>query len=83
MTNNINVLEKTSKKASIVKKLHKNIMSINRGICFYTFPQYVRYSNNDFVFAVVYFRGKFVLSDDLDLGLNLKTKPKPSEGFLR
>jgi len=60
----------------IIEKVHYAIMSSNKKITSRVFPQYIRYSYNDKVIALLYFKGRFTISNELVLGLNIDDKPK-------
>lgn len=62
----------------ILNKLHKSILSIDPKIEYHVFPIYIGYYIKDNPVAMVYFQGKFVSSDLLDVGFALKEKPKNS-----
>ena len=71
---------KLGDKWELFRKLHKLILSLNRGIEFRIFPIYIRYSFREKNIALIYFKGKSVGSG-LDVGLNLKGCPK-IKGFV-
>ncbi|HUX36194.1 MAG TPA: hypothetical protein VMV71_04160 [Candidatus Paceibacterota bacterium] len=82
MNNNLIELEKKmGSKWPIFEKLHKTILSANPNIEYHVFPIYIGYYLGDKSVAIVYFRGKFVSDDELDVGLGLEKKPKVS-GFV-
>jgi len=68
--------EKLGSKWPTFNKLHKLILSINPKIEYRIFPVYIRYSLRENIIAVVHFRGKFVLNNQLDVGFSFKEKPK-------
>lgn len=73
--------KKLSNKWSTLEKLHIFILSINPKIEYRIFPIYIRYCLGEKIVALVYFRGKFVSNNQLDVGLSLKEKPK-FHGFI-
>ena len=64
---------------NLVGKIHSVIMLADKNLMFRVFPIYIRYSKNDKVIAILYFKGKFVNSGELVLGLNLDKNPKLKE----
>lgn len=60
----------------IAEKVHSSIISSDKTIDYRIFPIYVRYSREDKVVAILYFKGKFVNPKEVVLGLNLEEKPK-------
>jgi len=70
--------KKLSNKWPIFEKLHIFILSINPKIEYRIFPIYVRYCLGEKIIVLVYFQGKFVLNNQLDVGLSLKEKPRSS-----
>lgn len=67
---------KLGNKLEIFNKLHQFIMSLNPKIRHRLSTVYVRYMLKDEIFAVVYFRGKFVSDCKLDVGFAFKEKPQ-------
>ena len=63
----------------ILQKTHHAILSLDKNIKFRIFPIYIQYSKGERLIAVLYYRGKFVNSDEVDLGLNLNHPPKLKE----
>jgi len=76
-----NLEKKLGKKWQIFNELHKFILSINPKIKYRLFTIYVIYLLEDNLVAIVYFHGKSVKNNQLDVGLSLKEKPKIS-GFV-
>lgn len=69
-------LENIINKNKLIGKIHPLIILSNKNIMFRIFPLYIRYSSNDKVIAVLFFRGKFTNPCELVLGLNLNKDPK-------
>ena len=79
MNNNlIQLKKKVGAKWALFEKLHKIILSTNPNIEYRIFPIYVSYCLGDRNIAIVYFRGKFVSNNELDIGLGLDKKPNNS-----
>ena len=72
-------LENIISKNNLVGKIHSAIMLVDKNLMFRVFPIYIRYSKNDKVIAVLFFKGKFVNLGELVLGLNLDKNPKLNE----
>lgn len=72
---------KLGEKWELFKKVHRLILSLDKRIDFCVFPIYIRYSLKEKNIALIYFKGKFVVDAGLDVGLNLKERPK-IKGFI-
>ncbi len=77
MNNDLTELKKKlGSKWTMFEKLHEAILSANPNIEYRIFPIYISYYLADRNVVIVYFRGKFVSNDELDVGLGLREKPK-------
>lgn len=79
--NNLEALKtKVGKRWDIFKKVHLAVLSAGTDINFRIFPIYVSYFRGEKTIAVVYFRGKFINENTIDVGLNLLKRPT-QKGF--
>lgn len=76
--NLVQLKKKIGAKWAMFEKLHKIILSANSNVEYRVFPIYVGYYLGDRNIAILYFRGKFVSNDELDIGLGLDKNPKNS-----
>ncbi len=79
MNNNISDLESILGKKSnwkILQKVHRAILSNDKEIKFRVFPIYIQYFKDEKIISVLYYKGKFVNSDEIDVGFNLDHPPK-------
>jgi hypothetical protein len=65
----------------ILSKVHQEIFSLGADISFLIYPIYIKYFQGDKVIAVVFFKSggshmDILEKDQIDLGLNISTKPK-------
>jgi len=66
-------------KWDILYKSHNAIISFDKKIRFRIFPIYIQYTKGEDVIAILYYRGKHVNIDNINIGLNLKQKPNFKE----
>jgi len=64
----------------LVEALHKLLVSLSKDVEFRVFPIYIRYTIGDRIIAVLYFSGKTIESDQVEIGLNTGSTKKP-DGF--
>jgi hypothetical protein len=57
-------------------KIHNAFISFDEHVTFRIFPIYVIYTKDDKLFAVIYFKGRLVDSNNLIVGLGLSGKPE-------
>ncbi len=73
-----NLKVKLGNKWPIFEELHLFILSLNPKITYRIFTIYVTYYLGEEIIAIAFFRGKFVLDCQLDVGFALMEKPKIS-----
>lgn len=63
----------------ILQKTHNAILFLNKNVKFRIFPIYIQYVLDEKLIAILYYKGKFVNSDEIDLGLCLNLPPALKE----
>lgn len=77
MAKNNNDLKNTlGNRWELFRRLHRLILSLDKGITVHVFPIYIVYCLGEKNIALIYYKGKFVATGGLDVGLNLNKKPK-------
>lgn len=75
MSDLLDLKNKLGEKWELFEKIHRLILSLNKGVEFRVFPIYIRYSLKEKNLALIYFKGKFA-DGGLNVGLNLEERPK-------
>lgn len=78
MNNQIEITEKQiGKNWQIFSKVHNLILASDKKVVFRLFPIYTKYTVDDEVIAIMFFKGAFAKDGSVDLGLNIKSEKSP------
>jgi len=72
-------LAKSSSNWKLLQQLHRTILATSKNVEYRIFPIYIRYANDDKNIALLYFKGKHLRSDEIELGLNIGDAKNPTD----